>query len=631
MKSNESVITTKVSDLGKFSVQISCDADISAASARKIDAWFQNELSRLGVSLAQVEQFTPDEIILRDGQHLKTSCSFLPLLEKVHIEFPDSSLLDRPLPPISHPEHGTSTFSFVDDPFPTDSLCYSPKPSTPSSLPTRQQLIRDETRAMIEAMGKRYDPKKKVVKESLQGVSLSIDPRNHYRGVYQPTKEIQNYFGKDQITLTQRLAWNSPLIGASYVDEDGAVKTVSRAINSSFNRATTQVPLMRALEDGDGDVLCFMGRSDKNGVENKYSQAKGQISFLFNTLLHKGKIQPNADGTYDLPFLVQSLMHNRLGDPQTAQFQREVQIYQELAGKTLSIADAANPQRIHQVRLAPVIPVASNQFDASSRFEAILPQAISGEAIARRAALSADAVLFDLAEKKMTQSSPETAQAIADTVALLKEAHGGRYEMWQELTLRAYLAHLLDIPQIVHCKSSVDRTSVFISLLATMKMRLKSPLPLPRDSQGRIAIFKIFEESIDTPQGKVYPCKEHYAFALHLCAKTTEHARGVKGFKFFNHWLQLPAVQNLLPERYFVQGTQWLKYQALNVVSLLIAAVSLGLWCISLVVDFLTPGVQSKTRFHHLPRIVPGFFLNRIVDQSLPWTSKENKLVFTDA
>ena len=47
-----------------------------------------------------------------------------------------------------------------------------------------------------------------------------------------------------------------------------------------------------------------------------------------------------------------------------------------------------------------------------------------------------------------------------------------------ELFCRALLLHLLDLPVVYHCKSSIDRTSIFVALHVALKQWCALGLPI---------------------------------------------------------------------------------------------------------------------------------------------------------
>jgi hypothetical protein len=351
------------------------------------------------------------------------------------------------------------------------------------------------------------------------GVRMGMAPRKNYEMQVTLQGKMRDFFGRDSFVSREVLAKNSPIV-------DGAV-------TSSFNRMADTVQLLRKVEAETGESEYYTGRVDT------LAKAKEEVSFLFlaEWELYKNlKTRPLAKGISIDPvtkqiqfqFAVQSLLsmaaHIPKAKNERKMFLKEKESYKSLVKK--------GPLRIAglNVHLRP-IPIAANQFNFMNSLEAFLPDCLSGKRDADKATEEADARLIQLA------SEHPSSKMIQDTIAQLKNKN---LKSWELILNRAFLCHLLRIPLIVHCKSSVDRTSVAGAMITAMHQWIRSGKEIPH------AIQEIVREKVDDFE----PFKELFALALYKGQKIAEFSRAAPWFKFEHGRWQHPALQDLLPADY---------------------------------------------------------------------------------
>lgn len=557
--------------------------ELSRWGREKIFALAKDRLDQLmrdhpKLPLDQIRWMGSKEVCLAKNQ--KIPCkplenSLSQILEKRQakpLQLPSPQQGNIPEPPLVVKDLAKVEFRFIDEPRVQDRIACE-QPLAKRTFSSRADMIREATWRLAQARGKEYDPDSAMTRDSLCGVSNSLWPRKHYEMEISLQGPFAKWRGKERVVSRQIFAFNG-LNGLSY-RENGQKITVSRAVSASFNRFSPSPTLLRKIEAEDGTSNCYAGRVDLKG-EEPLSKAKEMVKFLFLSemdLYKKGKspkgISSLGNGKFEFRFAVQSLLSMTPYSGNLKMFREEVAAYEKLQKQgVIQIPDQENPfhpkddassgtpPQIYFVRLSP-IPVAARQFNFMNTFEKVMPCSISGEEEAREASKEADAILFQWAREKMAFSDAETKKQMEDAIAFLNE---GELKPWQEMLTRAFLCHLLEVPEAIHCQSSVDRTGIGIGVISAMKEWLRAGKAIPKDANGRYAIFLLPELAVlREGAGKnevFFPFRELFAYHLHMGLKLTEFSRGAKGFKLHKGWLQNPALRDLLPSRYLEEISQ---------------------------------------------------------------------------
>lgn len=543
-----------------FKLKLQWHSDISLEARQKL---FTNAASYLKEVLrkeshlkaGQITKLTPDGVFDAQQKRLPTNktdrktAAFWKKTEailqksKVQIPFPNIHKVDLPEDPIHAEDKASAQFENVEGPHYLDGIAYPRK--NPLLSESQENYLRRATQEYVEAKGKKYDPKRKSVKESLVGVALSQPKRSHYQLRVQLKGILSKFFGGDKTySSTEVLAKNGMTLGS---------------ISASANIHSDRVNLLRCLESEDGSVDSLAGRV----FDLSSAKELGEFAFLSQMNLYRDPLKAHlAQGiekrgeVYEFRFAIQSLLpmifRGRFGGEEIRMVQEEIEAYKKLEDLTrknpLLVRDPADPQKIYPVHFLP-LPVAAVQLNSMTRVEKLLPQSISGEYDSRAQSDLADAVLLKTAQEKI-ESLPDgyEKKLLSDTADFLKQRE--KLKSWQEIMVRAFLCHLLKVPFVVHCKSCVDRTNVVNALVSGMKQWIRLGKDIPR-MDGKYAIFKLPEETIVSDSNEtVHPFKELFALNLHKGLKITELARGEKGYRYFRNFRQYPAPVELLPNRY---------------------------------------------------------------------------------
>lgn len=469
-----------------------------------------------------------------------------PIPIPVGFKLPDQNRINIPEPAIFEEGKADVTFRFVKE----------AQKSPPSD--TFYPLVMKETRRLTL---KHVNPSKKKVQETFLGVHLGIGSREDYEMQIKLHGAMAKFFNKKTFVSTERLSRNSAL-------------NPGKAITSSLNRFSDQVTMLRKVEAEDGSSDFYTGRVDT------LAKAEEQASFLFLSELKlylnpmtrhlaKGISQDPSTGQYRFVFAVQSLLSmNNLQKSDLKLFEKAVKTYEQLAAKGyFQVVDPNHPDVLLHVEVSP-IPVAANPINFMNTIENILPDAFSGKLNARNASQKADRHLIEYVRSRANEFDPVTAKQIEDTIEHLQRARlleSDQLKSWQEIMYRAYLCELLKIPEVIHCKSSVDRTSVAGAISTAMKQWMRAGQTIPQIN-GRYDISAIVDLKIDEKGNLVAldqpgfePFKELFAYSLHRALKDTELSRCEKGFKYYSvpqkKWGVFPSLLDLLPSRYLSENS----------------------------------------------------------------------------
>jgi hypothetical protein len=526
---------------------LTADHAISKKAREQLFALIQSYARNSDTPIGRI---TPTEIFNKNGAKIGETSKefrdkFRSIVQKGRIEKLSEGLSEGEVAEVNRPEpglliDGVAVVSFVNmrSRHYLDGIAYPRNERLPGE--SRESHIHRITHTLGR---EKYDKKKSKTRDTLLGVAQSLVPRRNYRMKVTLDEELQAFFErKKQFTTTEVFAKNG------YVDG---------AVVSSFNRYAERVTLMRAVEAEDGSIDWLAGR-----VSN-LETAQSMASFAFLSQINAPErerqgIQENEDGTYDFYFMAQSLLP-MFGGSETKMVEKEIEAYEELASlkESMTITDPKDSSKTYQVRFRP-LPVATSQFNWAQSLEKVLPAAISGENAARKASAKADDALIKFSE---TVNKTERAKALGldltvyqemvdNTIYFLEEGKKG-LKHYEELMARSFLCHLLGIPQIVHCKSCVDRTNIAGALITAMKQWMRTDKEIPK----RDGLYAIFDLPKQNNEVGTQPFRELVSFSLHRGLKLTELSRGSKGYKWAGHRLVEtltlnPALVDILPLRY---------------------------------------------------------------------------------
>jgi hypothetical protein len=433
---------------------------------------------------------------------------------------------------------------------------------------TREELLQREVDRLVKKSGKT------AKKDTKLGVSLQSKPV----GTYQTSIQLS---GKKLITKDVFVP-NSPLNGQKYIEwikysvkpapnlcsrianyfsqkfhtpsyskiieqesEDSEhtkiVKQeveVHSAITSSFNRLADTITLLRKVEDEKGNSHCYAGRADTKGLTPIFkAEEMARTIFLgeFNGTEGKG-IEKIGEDTYSLQFAVQSLLGSipvHFLDKELSMLKDEIKAYRLLAKETeKKPIEIQFEGRTVYVKVLPPL-ISQTQFNWVNQYVTLGDSWMFGDLDAQEISKEGDRFLLEQAKRS-------TDPLVKDAANRLEK---GGLKPWEEVFLRAYLCHSSNLPEVVHCKSSVDRTGIAVAIISAMRQWLDKNRQV---SFGNKPILEIAEQD---------EFKELFACHLEKGLIMTKLSRGKQGYKFNFGCHQSLALQDLLPDRYLRKYT----------------------------------------------------------------------------
>lgn len=613
--------------------------EISRKARKTIFTLAKQEILR---AASESQKITASKIRLLSGQGahldtgavLKTNPSFITSLQSAleqedPIPLPDPSLGNKPDAPFEN-EFGRAIFRQMEEELSQDKITFEsrdlsiPQKCDRKVFASKEDLVRRKTAELAELAGKEYSLSKtwnfkkfKKVNsptlESMRGVSLSLTPRRHYEMELNLKDDLARFLGRKEPFLSREIfAFNSSFNGCRF-EEAGKTVLVEKAISSSFNRFATEPTMMRMVQSEDGTSDIYSGRVDTKGA-TKLSKASQMAQYIFlseKSLKEKGKGIKAIDEKkkiYRCRFAVQSLL--TLQGKEKKLFQDEQEAYRLLEKNSpLTIEDPEDPSHPFTVYFEQV-PIAAVQFNISCHLEKLLPRELSGELFAQEESKKGDEILFKWAAESKDEK-------VNDTVEFLKS---GTLNSWQTVLAKAYLCHLLNIPIVVHCLSSVDRTGLASAAIVAMKQWLRSGKEIPLDQNGKVAIHLLPEIKAKKEDGASFtPFKQLFAFNLIKGMKIGELSRGEKGLKLERGLAQNPILKDLFPEEYLKKKEgSFIHHAAVFITAVLAAVVSLIACLILLGDDYLalsTPLIAFKKTIKNGSDIL---FPKTVLDESHP-------------
>lgn len=271
-------------------------------------------------------------------------------------------------------------------------------------------------------------------------------------------------YGERHRTLQFTNTWHHNGLPSYQFTEDGQVKTLHDTVTASNDRTAYKISMMRRVDSShDGKSVAYTGRPDT------FYKAKEQIEFIFSSEMAKGVdarqgIKENQDGTFELTYVVHNLMSamKMLGRSATGTFsqfdevesiEREEAILAFLETMELTI----DGKKVH------VKPIYFNQ--GVSALNDFGTPAVQKEINAR-----GDKKLFKLAEGNTDPLVRAAVNHLKNPETLLPE---------EEFFYRDLLCKKLGLPEVLHCKSSTDRTMLLTAISMATKewMNLDKEIP----------------------------------------------------------------------------------------------------------------------------------------------------------
>lgn len=395
-------------------------------------------------------------------------------------------------------------------------------------------------------LGNAYDKlSKRKKRELIAQIAYSASNRDSYMAsITLESPWLQAQLGQDEKVLTtcHRLAYNSPLNGRSYKQDDDIVQ-IDYAPASSNDRTTPVCANMRSVCAPDGRAIAYAGTAD---TRDKVIE---QVKFLFLQELKAGQkgIANGEGGAYTFTWAIYSACSTSiLWRQERRLLEREIEA---LGMQTISFTDGTTN---YTVRLNPIL--VSKQQNFWSPLETVLHPSLSGQARSQQ-----------ISTEGLRKLVPPTEEAAAFLKAL--QESGSRMVPEQALLTFAHLCDLCQIPLVCQCKSSVDRTGVNVSLLAAFHH------------------WKALGQRVDAPSDiehllRRVEFKELFAANLLAEHRITQVARDKLGFYFAKGAIQQGTPLRMLPERYL---TPYSKVKAALLTGLFFVACALQMAALAVI------------------------------------------------
>lgn len=371
---------------------------------------------------------------------------------------------------------------------------------------------------------------------------------------------------------------NSEFNGHSYTDNEGQTIRIHNAISSSADRLSVPIQNLSVVKV-NGSNLAYTGRPDSK------DKAEEQALFLLShklgipglkkadpekkplqeipTYLQKkqGIHWDNRTATLEFPYVVYAIMSdsnlmwafytNTKEHNEKRFLKKEIKALQQLSQKPIVVEDSEG--NVFQVSCKPIL--LSQSFNSFDNFK-FLAEGYTSPLLMRQ---GWEEIL------KILEKDPEKSKLLAPHIQALHEHFSSFSKKLPLLHLFLHINIIIsainekheELPTIVHCKSSTDRTGIGLSILATLKQFKQLGIPIPGD------VKKLTED---------LRFKELFALNwIPTWHQRSAFSRDALGISFGSGIQQNPILIECLPKRYltkpsslFTQGVQTAAFNAIH-------------------------------------------------------------------
>jgi hypothetical protein len=271
--------------------------------------------------------------------------------------------------------------------------------------------------------------------------------------------------------LIQTFAYNSRFNGQSYIKAPGQTVTIEQAITGPLDPNATTTALMRRLSLETGESICYTGRPE---TERK---ALEQVEFLFQQEWTRGKKGiRQVDGGYEFTYVVESMLDsskvaNVIQEERPRDLlDQEKETLEQLKGRVIFIP-MGDGQTV-AIRLNPILLHHQHNVHWVAGAE-YLPGYLSGKDASDE--ISETGVL-ELKTYAMSLKTDERREHLIH-LALRQLNNFRELKADQRVVYIGLLTRLLDLPLVLHCKHSKDRTSHAAAMVAALYHYMDKGMP----------------------------------------------------------------------------------------------------------------------------------------------------------
>lgn len=328
------------------------------------------------------------------------------------------------------------------------------------------------------------------------------------------------------------------------VHEDAQTYTVEDSIISSLLRCAHGLSCARAMQlargDGASRTICYAARPDT------YAKLCELVTMLFWTEVKEGRIvltarQKEGLDPVDLRFVINSLIStfskkDIIAPGEMTEYELlldELKLLVKCAGTDMEIENPDQPGQKILVRLN--YKIYCGNFNFVNALERALPESISGETRGLLISDSVDDLAALIPQGKMT----------ARIRKYLYQLRSPYLKSEEKLLLRFLVAKEAGLPNVIHCRSCVDRTTIAAAMIYALNQWTDLEKEIP---ENPLNLFNE-EEFKELFWG-------HIAHAIEI----SSYSRKEGGYKWhtgpFKWFTQHPAVLRLMPKR-LLQSFNW--------------------------------------------------------------------------
>lgn len=378
---------------------------------------------------------------------------------------------------------------------------------------------------------------------TLAFANYSAKPAQNFKVQMLPRTPIMQRLGiRDYKAEHRKLnfssTWHKNGLPSYQFIEDGERVTLHNTVASSNDRTNDGICMMRHVDsDHTGESVFYSGRPDSE------SKAKEQISFIFRNEMskseaaRKGITYNQETGEYELTYIVNNLMSvqgsDRTGLTWLAGFDERESILREMEvlanlGTLVIDGKKVNIRPLYFSQCFNFL----NDMGTSSTQQKI--NKIGYEGLLMLAKAAPRSPLLDSAIRHLENLDD-----------LLPE---------EEFFYRDLICKLLGLPEVIHCKSSTDRTIIAGAIAMATQQWMNCGRPIPCDNPHEILSDPVFKELFISN-----------ALSGHQVTRHSRSAEGiVKGARQFSQllgyeWGKNGYVKNaialrMVPDRYKREG-----------------------------------------------------------------------------